>query len=264
MIYASLTPWTSDRNHVGRFTPGNTPSSCPRSPRRRSLWLKELEQDNNDAWLALLIPQLKQLRRIRLTWPPYGSHYVLDMLQKAAVEEELIFPYLEEAYGVWGNSADTFPSCWNSENAFPSYHMQPFFQFPSMREVCCYMMREYDNGDSSEFPKRDTLSPQCSNITDIDLQGCNSVEGMREWVQACKALKSFRFIHGSRIVSDDDSQPRKMYESLSLHKSTLKQRCQEASILCFARSSRAFTHGRKEMMGLIWPCNEGNMLIRYS
>ncbi|OGE55000.1 hypothetical protein PENARI_c005G01834 [Penicillium arizonense] len=182
------------------------------SEEERSKWLKELEQDNRDAWLALLIPQLKQLRRIRLTWPPYSSHYVLDMLQKAALEEESLFPYLEEAYGVWGNS----------ENAFPSYQMQPFFKFPSMREVCCSMMTEYDNGDYSEFAKRDTLSPQCSNITDIDLQECNSVVGMREWVHACKALKSFRFIHGSRIVSNDDFQPRKIYESLSFHMSTLE------------------------------------------
>jgi hypothetical protein len=44
----------------------------------------------------------------------------------------------------------------------------------------------------------------------------------------------------------------------------LKQRCQEASILCLARSSRAFTHGQKERLGLIWPCNEGNMLRRHT
>ncbi|KAJ5196723.1 hypothetical protein N7449_007202 [Penicillium cf. viridicatum] len=45
---------------------------------------------------------------------------------------------------------------------------------------------------------------------------------MREWVQACKALKSFRVFHGAGVVSWDDFQPRKIYDSLSLQKSTLE------------------------------------------
>ncbi|KAJ5196724.1 hypothetical protein N7449_007203, partial [Penicillium cf. viridicatum] len=33
----------------------------------RSKWLKDLERDNSDAWLALLIPQLNELRKLSLT-----------------------------------------------------------------------------------------------------------------------------------------------------------------------------------------------------
>ncbi|KAJ6120342.1 hypothetical protein N7523_004622 [Penicillium sp. IBT 18751x] len=45
---------------------------------------------------------------------------------------------------------------------------------------------------------------------------------MRKWVQACKVLRSFRIVHGAGVVSGDDFQPRKLYNSLSLQKSTLE------------------------------------------
>ncbi|KAJ6132686.1 hypothetical protein N7471_007901 [Penicillium samsonianum] len=190
------------------------------SEQERSKWLEDLERDNSDAWLALLIPQLKQLRKLSLIWP-CGSYYVLDMLEKVAIEEEPVFPHLKEAYAAW----------WDSEGGFQSHYMHAFFNFPSMRKVGCYMLKEYERhdddeyefeSDDSELPKRETLSQQCSNITDIDLQDSNAGEGMREWIQACKALKSFRVVHGAGVVSGDHFQPRKIYESLSLQKSTLE------------------------------------------
>ncbi|CAG7947273.1 unnamed protein product [Penicillium nalgiovense] len=185
-------------------------------------WLKDLERHNSDAWLPLLIPQLKELRKLDLTWP-FGSHYVVDMLQKAAIGTEPIFPRLEEAYAAWHDS----------ENAFPSHYMDAFFKFPSMRKLGCYMLAENEKddddelefefeSDDSESPKGVILSPQCSNITDIDLQKSNAAEGMREWVQACKELKSFRLVHGGGVVSWTDFQPRKIYESLAIQKSTLE------------------------------------------
>ncbi|OQE26027.1 hypothetical protein PENFLA_c007G02920 [Penicillium flavigenum] len=190
------------------------------SEEEKSKWLEDLERHNSDACLALLIPQLQELRKLNLTWP-FGSHYVVDMLKKVAIRKEPIFPHLEEAYAAWHDS----------ENAFPSHYMNAFFKFPSMRKVGCYMLAENENdnddefaseSDDSESPKRATLSPQCSNITDIDLQESNAAEGMREWVQACKALKSFRLVHGGGVVSGTDFQPRKIYESLALHKLTLE------------------------------------------
>ncbi|KAJ5822828.1 hypothetical protein N7447_005168 [Penicillium robsamsonii] len=190
------------------------------SDEERSNWLKDLERDNEDAWLALLILQLRGLRKLGLIWP-YGSYYVLVMLQKAAIGSEPIFPHLEEAYVAY---ADT-------EGSFSSHYMDAFFKIPSMRKVSCFMLGENEDGDDEEympgsddprFPMQEIISPRCSNITDIDLEESNAAEGMRELVQACRALKSFRITHGGGQVSYDIYQPRKIYESLSLHKSTLE------------------------------------------
>ncbi|KAJ5205542.1 hypothetical protein N7491_003830 [Penicillium cf. griseofulvum] len=201
------------------------------SGEERSIWLEALELDNEDAWLALLIPQLKELRKLNVTWP-YGVYHVLNMLQRAATESEPMFPHLEEAYAAW----------YDTENAFSSHYMDSFFKFPSMRKVGCYMLAEYPNGDDddayvpgsegSKVPIREMLPPQSSNITDIDLQESNAAEGMREWVQACKALKSFRISHGGGQISFHDFEPRKIYKSLSLHKSTLESVWVEAHDGC--------------------------------
>jgi hypothetical protein len=206
-----------DDNLVRKLVYGRTGYS----DEERSKWLNDLEHDNEDAWLALLIPQLKELRKLNVTWP-HGVYHVLNMLQRAATEPEPMFAHLEEAYGAWSDT----------ENAFSSHYMDPFFKFPSMRKVGCYMLAEAANDDDddeyvpgwhdSKTPIREMLPRQSSNITEIDLQESNAAEGMRDWVQACKALESFRIAHGGAQISFDDFQPRKIYESLTLHKSTLE------------------------------------------
>ncbi|CAI7603462.1 unnamed protein product [Penicillium pancosmium] len=173
----------------------------------KSKWLQDLEEYYDDAWLALLIPRLTGLRKISFEWP-YGSYHVDKMLEKAAR---------------------------NGENAVHSYQMHPFFKFPSVRKVSGWKVaedakeEEEEEEELEDFDRHPTevlkgysLLPQCSNVTDIDLSQSNAGEGMQQWIQACKALKSFRIIHGGPVFSYDDAQPRKLYNSLSLHKSTLE------------------------------------------
>lgn len=190
------------------------------SDKERSNLIKALERDVTDAWLALLLPRLKALRKLRLVWP-FGADYVLSMLQKASQEEIPVFPHLEEVYAAW----------YDTENAAHSNFMHPFFRFPSMRKLGGWKFNELENDDYEsdpdeilEYPETliGVLPPRCSSITDIDLHKTNAAEGMRVWVQACKALKSFRIIHGGAMISYRDIQPREIYESLSLHKATLE------------------------------------------
>ncbi|CEJ61839.1 hypothetical protein PMG11_10356 [Penicillium brasilianum] len=189
----------------------------------KSKWLQDLEEFYDDAWLALLIPRLTSLRKISFEWP-FGSSHVSIMLNKAAINEGACFPHLEEVNMCW----------YDTENAVASYQMHPFFKFPSVRKVSGWRVaenakEEEDLGpDSTEIPdpteilKDLSLPPRCSNVTNIDLSKTNAAEGMREWIRACKTLKSFRIIHGGACISFDNIQPRKLYNSLSLHKSTLE------------------------------------------
>ncbi|KAJ5414398.1 hypothetical protein N7509_001025 [Penicillium cosmopolitanum] len=190
----------------------------------KSKWLQDLEGYYDDAWLALLIPRLTGLRKISLEWP-YGSYHVDKMLEKAAMNGGTCLPHLEKVNICW----------WDTENAVRSYQMHPFFKFPSVRKVSGWKVAEnakeeeeeeeeleYFDRDPTEILKGSSLLPQCSNVTDIDLSESNAGEGMQQWIQACKALKSFRIIHGGPVFSYDNAQPRKLYNSLSLHKSTLE------------------------------------------
>ncbi|KAJ5627931.1 hypothetical protein N7490_010159 [Penicillium lividum] len=193
------------------------------SEEEKSKWLQDLEEFYDDAWLALLIPRLTGLLKIGFEWP-FGSSHVSIMLNKVAKNGGACFPRLEEVNMCW----------YDTESAVASYQMHPFFKFPSVRKVSGWKVAENAKEeedfepDPSEIPdpteilKDVSLPPRSSNVTDIDLSATNAAEGMREWIRACKTLKSFRIIHGGVIISDDDFQPRKLYNSLSLHKSTLE------------------------------------------
>lgn len=189
---------------------------------KKSKWLQDLEEFYDDAWLALLIPQLTSLRKIGLEWPFESSH-VSMMLYKASMNGGACLPHLREVNMSW----------YDTENAVLSYQMHPFFKFPSVRKVSGWKVAE--RAEEEDFEPSPTeipdptqilqdvnLPPRCSNVTDIDLSETNAAEGMREWIQACKTLKSFRIIHGGPCISYEDLQPRKLYNSLTLHKSTLE------------------------------------------
>ncbi|KAJ5218150.1 uncharacterized protein N7498_000249 [Penicillium cinerascens] len=206
----------SDRNLIHKLVNDTTGYS----DKERSKWINALKRGVTDAWLALLLPRLKALRKLSLTWP-YGADYVLSMLQRASREEIPVFPHLEEVYATW----------YDTENAAHSNFMHPFFSFPSMRKLGGWKFDEPEDSDYEpdpdeifEYPEPclEAPPPRCSNITDIDLHETNAARGMRIWVQACKELKSFRIVHGGALISHNDIQPRKIYESLSLHKATLE------------------------------------------
>jgi len=192
---------------------------------KRSEWLKDLEEFKTEAWMALLLPKLKGLRKLSMDWP-YNQRYILNMLRKAGNSIKPVFPHLEEVYTTWWKEGS---------GSIPAYFLNPFFKFPSMRKLGCSRLRdqkreEFEPETEDDEPplKKEILPPRSSNITVIDLVEASCFDGMREWFQACKTLRSFRRIgngflsHSEFQSGKHDAQDRKIYESLLLHKSTLE------------------------------------------
>ncbi|KAJ5360824.1 hypothetical protein N7517_010015 [Penicillium concentricum] len=164
----------------------------------------ELRRGNTDAWLALLLPQLKGLRQISICYS-YGSEYVDAMFVKAAREDATVFRRLADAFVEWSDS----------EYGIHASCMEPFFKFPAMRRIGGSSMV-----DSSREEGRITAF---SGVTDIDLDMTNTECGFGVWIESCKALKTFRLNIGGSMVSDGpDFVSAPLRESISLHKSTLE------------------------------------------
>lgn len=166
----------------------------------------QLQLGNTDAWLALLIPQLKGLRRISICYP-YGSEHVEGMFAKAAKEDTTTFSRLTEAFAEWSDTEDSIDaSC-----------MEPFFKFPAMRVIGgSYIV------DSDREEGQPRITP-FSGVTDIDLEMTNTECGFGVWIESCKALKTFRLNVGGAMVSDGpDLVSAPLRESISLHKSSLE------------------------------------------
>ncbi|KAJ5154970.1 uncharacterized protein N7500_010409 [Penicillium coprophilum] len=166
----------------------------------------QLLRGNTDAWLALLLPQLKGLRQISICYP-FGSEYVQQMLVKAAKEDVTAFGRLADAFAEW----------YDTENSIHASCMEPFFKFPSIRRIGGSFIL-----DSDREVGQPRITP-FSGVTDIDLDMTNTECGFGVWIESCKALKTFRLNIGGSMVSDGpDIVSAPLRESISLHKSTLE------------------------------------------
>ncbi|KAI9926996.1 hypothetical protein ASPWEDRAFT_295017 [Aspergillus wentii DTO 134E9] len=178
--------------------------------KEREAWDVCITTGVTDAWLALLLPQLRNLEKISICWP-YGATYVPRVLAKAAQNPTSTFPHLKEAYARW----------YDTENGLDSSQLNPFFAFPSMRKLCGFSICEDDGSDADEALIPYSGVPY-SGITEIDLGSSNDTNGMVDWLRRCKGLKSFRIIHGGALVSFEDFAPNNTLRSLELHKATLE------------------------------------------
>jgi hypothetical protein len=180
------------------------------SEEERTQWKQDVQFGITDAWLALLIPRLRALRKINLTWPFSRDRlYVSKMLDRAVSGEEPGFPHLDEAFGSW----------YDTENGADTTLMHPFLGFPAMSKLGGFSLEENARDSNQTRPS----SSFFSRITDIDLARTNASYGMRYWIVSCKVLKSFRINHGGATVGDNDFNPRALYQSLLLHKKTLER-----------------------------------------
>ncbi|KAJ5793955.1 hypothetical protein N7457_000554 [Penicillium paradoxum] len=167
---------------------------------------RQLINGNTDAWLALLIPQLKGLREISMCSPD-EPHYVETMFLKATRENDTPFPHLKEAFAEWHDTKNSLHACF----------MEPFFSFPAMRKVGGADMLDCD------CDARESRTTPFSGVTDIDLNNTNTECGFVDWIEPCKALKTFRLTIGGPLVSDGpDFIAAPLRKSLSLHKTTLE------------------------------------------
>ncbi|KAF9884008.1 hypothetical protein FE257_002396 [Aspergillus nanangensis] len=160
-------------------------STC--SEEEKTQWEQDVKFGITDAWLALLIPRLRALRKINLTWPFSRDRlYVSKMLVRAVSGEGPGFPHLDEAFGSW----------YDTENGANTTLMHPFLEFPAVRKLGGFSLEEnvHDSGQSRP------CSSISSRITDIEGQ-------MRH--TAC--------------VGYDDFNPRALYQSLLLHKNSLER-----------------------------------------
>ncbi|KAF3386195.1 hypothetical protein F1880_000219 [Penicillium rolfsii] len=180
---------------------------------RQEKWRRHLELGVTDAWLALLIPRLTNLRKISIVWTG-ETDYVTNMFVEVAKSKTPVFPHLEEAWAAH----------WATEDGAETELMLPFFKFPSMRKIGGFMLYDrldWDDEHGQKEPFKD-VDIGCSSVTDIDLRMTNATNGLQTWIRACKALKTLRLGDGGMMVSYEPSHRGKLYEALKSHKTTLQ------------------------------------------
>ncbi|KAJ5170989.1 uncharacterized protein N7500_003772 [Penicillium coprophilum] len=193
-------------------------------------WAKGLGQGLVDAWAAIILPLLAQLRKLSLAYTTDFPH--LDRIMQRAVHSEKPFfaqPAFRHLRKVSLHHRKDLDRSEHLENAgneiqLSSTLLLRFFQLPSVRAITANSVVDPSIITSSSEERIDDEKPRLnfSSITDIDLRTSSGNQGMKMLVSACADLKSFKYQHSDSHILSDGYQPSAFYRSLIHSKKSLQ------------------------------------------
>ena len=181
-----------------------------RSTDEADFWLDELQIGSGDAWIALLLTFLPNLRRLEAEFP-FGSLWLHYVMRWAATRDVISppaasFPPISEAYVDWSPH----------EICICAEHVMPFFLLPSMRR---FYASDLDGSVTGGGDELSTSTPMhgTSSVTHIEINGCNGRWDLFKVIGSCKGLQSFKYNHRGCL----DYKPAELYSALLPMKETL-------------------------------------------
>ncbi|CAI7636952.1 unnamed protein product [Penicillium manginii] len=177
---------------------------------KADVWLDALQIGSGDAWIALLLTFLPNLRRLEAEFP-FGSLWLHFAMRWAATRDVISlpaasFPPMSEAYVDW--SSDDVCIC--------AEHVMPFFLLPSMRQFYASDLDGSVTGGSDELSSSTPLYGT-SSVTHIEINGCNGRWDLFKVIGSCKSLQSFKYNHSGCL----DYNPTELYGALLPMRETL-------------------------------------------
>lgn len=192
-------------------------------------WAQYLGQGLSDAWVALILPLLSQLRNISLAYMTNSPY--LDRIMQRAVDCEKPFSvqpfrHLREVSLHHREDLDHNERVDNAggETQLSSTLLLPFFQLPSVRTITANSVVDPSSITPRSEGSTDDETPRLgfSSITDIDLRASSGNHGMETLVSSCADLRSFKYQHSDSHVLSHGYQPSAFYRSLTHSKKSLQ------------------------------------------
>ncbi|KAL4903763.1 hypothetical protein BDW74DRAFT_155382 [Aspergillus multicolor] len=206
------------------------------SPEEQVQWENDLSDGMDEAWMALLLASVPNVRQLRLVYPSHSLEsrgYLDRLLQRAAtqqkpLDERLAFTLLQEVSLRQVTRDD------DANGTFSPAQIQPFLQMPSLSRVAVDSLIEYrPELEASEEQPLIHLAPQQTEeppseqnhqLSEITFTSSNAFNGLKTLLghPSCRALKSFKYQHTDALLLSEGFQPSAFNASLSRHKSTLE------------------------------------------
>lgn len=192
-------------------------------------WAQRLGQGVADAWVALILPLLSQLRKLSLAYTT-NSPYLDRIMQKAVDCEKSFsvqpFRHLREVSLHHREDLDHSEHLGNAggETQLSSTLLLPFFQLPSVRAITANSVVDPSSTTQPSEEPTDDQKPRLgfSSITEIDLRASSGNHGMETLVSSCADLKSFKYQHSDSHVLSHGYQPSAFHRSLTHSKKSLQ------------------------------------------
>ncbi|PLB51049.1 hypothetical protein P170DRAFT_464059 [Aspergillus steynii IBT 23096] len=199
----------------------NWAQTISQSEEELAQWEQDLLNDVEEAWIALALPLVNNLRQLRLVYPK-ESVYLDRTLSRALKGEKPFddrpaFRVLQEvSLGHMGNEGDT-------KGSFAPSQISSFFQLPSMRALSADSVVESSSSPDNEH-EQTTEMPQSvsSNISEITLYSSNGSKGMEGLIASCPSLRSFKYQHSDSHLLSEGYRPSEFARSLAASKGSLE------------------------------------------
>ena len=187
-------------------------------------WAQSLGQGLADAWIALILPLLSQLRKLSLAYAT-NSPYLDQTMQRAVdckqpFSVQPAFPLLREVSLHHREDLDHSEHLEGETQQLSSTLLLSFFQLPSVRAITANSVVD----PSSTREPTDLEKPRLafSSITDIDLRASSGNYGMELLVSSCAELKSFKYQHSDSHILSHGYKPSAFHRSLTHSKKSLQ------------------------------------------
>ncbi|KAL4782085.1 hypothetical protein BJX76DRAFT_303384 [Aspergillus varians] len=202
------------------------------SAAEHSQWEKDLCEGVDEAWIALLLSTVPNVRQLNLIYPSNCLEYrgYLDTLfaRAAATQQNpgdrctTAFHRLREVSLRQVTGPD------DDKGTFFPWQIMPFLQMPSLQAFSVDSLIEYRPDPADEENKEeDRQTPEKKPqgrllLSEITLTSSNGAKGMEDLLASCPSLKSFKYQHSDAHLLAEGFQPSAFNQTLSRNKSTLE------------------------------------------
>ncbi|PYH75886.1 hypothetical protein BO82DRAFT_359659 [Aspergillus uvarum CBS 121591] len=193
------------------------------SEQEQERWSQDLANGVEEAWIALLLPLVGNLRHLRLVYPK--NNIYLDRMMQRAVTGERPFHHQPTFRVLRDVSLSHLPDDEDSRGSFMPSQILPFFQLPSMRTFTADSVVETTRSEESESETADSeYEPVVgsSSISEITLCTSSGSRGMESLIASCSSLKSFKYQHSDSHLLSEGYRPSSFYRSLDTSKHCLQ------------------------------------------
>lgn len=198
------------------------------SANERIQWQEDLSRGFRDAWAALILPSLSQLRELDLDYTP-RSPFLDRVMQRAIAGERPFlcrpaFQHLRQVTLRRRNHIDHSNSRENEDDHAdpPSSLLLRLFQLPSVWKVFADSVVDLGKPPSNNQENNEQSPAGFSPITDIDIRSTCGSQAMYALIASCANLKSFKYQHSDSHVLSQGYQPTALYKSLAHSKVSLE------------------------------------------
>ncbi|KAL3467279.1 hypothetical protein BJX64DRAFT_166550 [Aspergillus heterothallicus] len=197
------------------------------SDEERVQWERDLLDNDEEAWIALLVSLASNVRSLKLAYPRENK-YVDRMFERAvnteSVHDRPTFSRLEEVS--LSHMKDV-----ECKGSLSPAQIKPFFQLPFMRTISADNVIEpqttsTEENEAETESQDDHSSAQeplsTSSISEITFNSSNAPQGLQTLINLCPSLNILKYQHSDDHALASGFNPTSFFTSLSTIKPTLQ------------------------------------------